>query len=61
VGIGVAGLAGYAVLLGGLLFFRYRDQFRGEELSETVAPARAAAKSVVPVRDAAAPNFASCR
>ena len=56
-GIGAAGLAGYAVLLGGLLFFRYRDQFRGEELSETVAPARAAAKSVVPVRDAAGPEL----
>jgi len=56
-GIGAAGLAGYAVLLGGLLFFRYRDQFRGEELSETVAPARAAAKAGVPVREAAGPEL----
>jgi len=57
VGIGAAGLAGYAVLLGGLLFFRYRDQFRGEELSETLAPARVATKSVVSVRDAAGPEL----
>ncbi len=57
VGIGAAGLAGYALLLGGLLFFRYRDQFRGEELSETVAPRRAAVKSVVSVREAAAPEL----
>jgi len=56
-GIGAAGLAGFAALLGGLLFFRYRDQFRGEELSETVAPARAAAKSVASVREVAGPEL----
>jgi len=56
-GIGAAGLAGYAALLGGLLFFRYRDQFRGEELSETVAPARSVAKSVVSLREAAGPEL----
>jgi len=57
VGTGAAGLAGFAVLLGGLLFFRYRDQFRGEELSETMAPARVAAKPVVPAREAAGPEL----
>jgi len=56
-GIGGAGLAGYAVLLGGLLFFRYRDQFRGEELSETVAPARAVTKSVASVHEMAGPEL----
>ncbi|MBS1839702.1 MAG: hypothetical protein JSS69_17435 [Acidobacteria bacterium] len=42
--IGAAGLAGYALLFGALLFFRYRAQYFGEELSETVAPSRLNAK-----------------
>src|SRR5262249_60877529 len=33
--MGTAGLVGYASLFGGLLFMRYRTQYRGEELSET--------------------------
>jgi len=45
--VGAAGLAGYALLFGGLLFIRYRAQYRGEELSETMAPARAAARTAV--------------
>jgi ABC-2 type transport system permease protein len=40
--LGAAGLAGYALLFGGLLFARFKTQYRGEELSETVAPARVA-------------------
>ncbi len=43
---GTAGLAAYALLFGGLLFARYRTQYRGEELSETMAPSRAATKTV---------------
>jgi len=45
--VGAAGLAGYALLFGGLFFIRYRAQYRGEELSETMAPARAAARTAV--------------
>jgi len=44
VATGAAGLAGYALLFGGLLWSRYKTQYLGEELSETVAPAQAAAK-----------------
>ncbi|HWZ99897.1 MAG TPA: hypothetical protein VN025_19225 [Candidatus Dormibacteraeota bacterium] len=44
VGIGTAGLAMYALLFGRLLFVRYRTQYRGEELNETMAPRRAAAR-----------------
>jgi ABC-2 type transport system permease protein len=56
-GKGAAGLAGYALLLGGLLLFRYREQFRGEELSETLAPARVAAKSTVVARETFRPEL----
>ena len=56
VGIATAGLAGYALLFGGLLFARYRTQFRGEELSETMAPARVEAKSGIAARAAAIPQ-----
>jgi ABC-2 type transport system permease protein len=52
-GIGMAGLAGYGLLFGGLLFSRYRTQFRGEELSETMAPARVAARATVAAHAAA--------
>jgi len=53
---GTAGLAAYALLFGGLLFARYRTQYRGEELSETMAPARAVAKSVANARDTDRPE-----
>jgi len=56
-GKGAASLAGYALLLGGLLLFRYREQFRGEELSETLAPARVAAKSTVVARETFRPEL----
>jgi len=52
-----AGLAAYSLLLGGLLFFRYRAQFQGEELSETLAPARGAAKSAAAIRGTAGPEL----
>ena len=55
-GIATAGLAGYALLFGGLLFARYRTQYLGEELSETMAPARVAAKTMVVTRAAAIPQ-----
>ena len=47
--VGTAGLAGYALLFCALLFVRYRTQYRGEELSETVAPKRVEAKSKSPL------------
>ncbi len=39
--IAVAGIASYAVFLGGLLWLRFAAQYRGEELSETPAPEKA--------------------
>ena len=51
VALGTAGLAGYALLFGGLLLARYRTQYRGEELSETMAPKRVSAKRVAERRD----------
>jgi ABC-2 type transport system permease protein len=42
--LSLAGLAGYALLFGGLLWRRLAIQYRGEELSETAAPAQAARK-----------------
>src|SRR5579871_3455744 len=42
--IGAAGLAGYVLLFGALLFVRYRAQYLGEELNETVAPSKKIAK-----------------
>jgi ABC-2 type transport system permease protein len=39
--IAVAGIAGYAVFFGGLLWLRFAAQYRGEELSETPAPEKA--------------------
>jgi ABC-2 type transport system permease protein len=45
--LGTAGLALYVVLLSVLLWQRFAAQYRGEELSETPAPARARARPVV--------------
>lgn len=56
--IGTAGLAGYALLFGGLLFLRFGTQYRGEELSETMAPQRVTAKPVAAFRSAGAPDVA---
>jgi ABC-2 type transport system permease protein len=39
--IAIAGIAGYAVFFGGLLWIRFAAQYRGEELSETSAPEKA--------------------
>jgi hypothetical protein len=41
----LAGLAAYAVIFGGLLWLRFGKQYRGEELSETVAPERTAKRT----------------
>ena len=54
---GAAGLFGYAALFGGLLFWRYRAQFRGEELSETVAPALAPVKSTASAPESGGPEL----
>lgn len=51
VAAGTAGLFGYALLFGGLLFVRYRTQYRGEELSETMTPKRVAAKTARVARE----------
>ncbi len=59
IGIGAAGLAGYALLFGTLLFFRYRAQYFGEELNETVAPSRAARKSLPRAQPAKASDIFS--
>lgn len=39
--IAVAGIAGYALFFGGLLWLRFAAQYRGEELGETRAPEKA--------------------
>ena len=39
--IAAAGLVGYVLFFGGLLWVRFAEQYRGEELSEAVAPQRA--------------------
>ena len=57
VALGTAGLAGYALFFGGLLLARYRTQYRGEELSETVAPKRISAKRVTERRDGGGPEI----
>ena len=53
--LSLAGLAGYAMLFGGLLWRRLTIQYRGEELSETAAPAQAAKRrgAVAPTSGAA--------
>src|SRR5262249_49003338 len=55
--LGIAGLVGYALLFGGLLFLRFRSQYFGEELSETVAPARTAVRPKIIVREADGPGI----
>ncbi len=50
---GAAGLAGYTLLFGGLLWSRFKTQYRGEELSETVAPARATKRAAASERETA--------
>jgi ABC-2 type transport system permease protein len=52
---GFVGLSTYATIFGGLLWRRLAVQYRGEELSETPAPQRAAKKSGV-VKTAEAPK-----
>jgi ABC-2 type transport system permease protein len=42
--IASAGLTGYAVLFGALLFARYKVQYLGEELNEAMAPSRKRAR-----------------
>ena len=48
----VAGLLGYAVILSSMLWLRFAAQYRGEELSETVAPVRDPAPRVAGQRHA---------
>lgn len=43
----LAGLAAYAIIFGGLLWLRFGKQYRGEELSETVALGRATKRTAV--------------
>ena len=47
-----AGLLVYAAVFSGFLWMRYAKQHRGEELSETAAPARAASRAVAKTDDA---------
>jgi ABC-2 type transport system permease protein len=47
--IGVAGLLVYLVVFSTLLWLRYAAQYRGEELSESVAPTRLATPSIYAV------------
>jgi len=54
---GVAGLAGYTLLFGGLLWSRYKTQYRGEELSETVAPARSVKQEATAEQNASGPEL----
>ena len=44
----VAGLVVYVVILSSMLWLRFAAQYRGEELSETVAPVRGVAPRVTP-------------
>jgi ABC-2 type transport system permease protein len=48
---GAAGIALYAVLFGALLWMRCAAQYAGEELSETAAPVRRAAKAAAAEKD----------
>ena len=56
IAIGVAGLAAYATFFGALLFVRYKAQYLGEELNETVAPSRKSASLSPRSRIAALPG-----
>jgi hypothetical protein len=44
--LGTAGIAAYGLLFSVFLWIRFATEYRGEELSETAAPARAAARRV---------------
>jgi hypothetical protein len=44
--LGEAGISLYVLLFSGLLWLRFATQYRGEELSETAAPARAVVRPV---------------
>jgi hypothetical protein len=44
--LGAAGIAAYALLFSVFLWLRFATQYRGEELSETAAPARAVVRPV---------------
>ncbi len=44
--IGAVGISLYALLFSGILWLRFSTQYRGEELSESAAPARAIARPV---------------
>ncbi len=44
--LGVAGISAYALLFSVFLWMRFATQYRGEELSETAAPTRAAARPI---------------
>jgi hypothetical protein len=44
--VGVAGISAYALLFSMFLWMRFAAQYRGEELSETAAPARSAVRTV---------------
>jgi ABC-2 type transport system permease protein len=54
---GAAGLAGYTLLFGGLLWSRYKTQYRGEELSETMAPAQAPKRTAAAEREPSGPEL----
>ena len=45
--IGIAGISAYALLFSVFLRMRFASQYRGEELSETAAPARATVRPVL--------------
>src|ERR1700688_921827 len=51
IALGLSGLAGFVFLFSALLWQRYAAQYRGEELSESAAPAR-----VVPARTVGKPS-----
>ena len=55
--VGAAGLAGYMLLFSGLLWSRFKTQYRGEELSETIAPARAAKRAAASERETGGPDL----
>ena len=45
--VGVAGISAYALLFSVFLWMRFAAQYRGEELSETAAPARAPVRTLL--------------
>lgn len=48
--LGSAGIAAYSLLFSVFLWMRFAAQYRGEELSETMAPARSIARPIPPAR-----------